>query len=92
MKERKKRRHGTKKKIKSETRNISKSFTLCSLVPVVLHRPGINSSNNVECRNFMSLWSEEQNGEWLEMKMREGEEKGMMEKEKRDEDEEQGHM
>jgi len=26
------------------------------------------------------------------MKMREGEEKGMMEKEKRDEDEEQGHM
>jgi hypothetical protein len=38
----------------------------------------------------MSLWSEEKNGEWHEMKIRQGEEKGKMEK--RDEDEEQGHM
>lgn len=40
----------------------------------------------------MSLWSEEQNGELHEMKMREGEEQGMIEEEKRDEDEEQRHM
>jgi len=40
----------------------------------------------------MSLWSEQENREWHEMKIREGEEKGKMEKEKRDEDEEQGHM
>ena len=83
-----------RKKIKSETKNILQvlHYPRLSFVWVVFHSPGINSSNNVECLNFMSLWSEEQNGELHEMKMREGEEQGMIEEEKRDEDEEQRHM
>jgi hypothetical protein len=49
------------RKIKSETKNILR--VLHSLVSVVFHGPGINSSNNVECRNFMSLWGEEKEEE-----------------------------